>query len=194
MHLPTPQFSRLVAVLAFDLTDPSLDSMILAWDHIASRFIDRIRDHREAAGRIESIRLLSVHDAVRAVFGSDSGYIFKSTAEDRATGAALAAAAQASHDILASVFRSPTQLTDLNDTLEESLALIVDPGESAAGVRVGSQSAATYLHTFSPFIGKVRAVVEEGPHGITAAARFARERQPAGGGAFQGGFAWRKSA
>ncbi len=172
MQLPSPQFSRLVTVLAFDLSDPSLDSMILAWDHITTRFVNRIRHDREAAGRIESIRLLSIHDAVHSVFGSGSGYVFKQSEADQSLGAALAATAQASHDVLSAVFRKPDQLADLNHTLEESLSLILDARERDAGVRVGSQSAASYLHTFAPFIAKVAEVVETGRPPLTVSHPF----------------------
>lgn len=191
MHLPTPQFSRLVTVLAFDLTDPSLDSMILAWDHITTRFVNRIRHHREAAGRIESIRLLSIHDAVHSVFGSGSGYVFKQSTRDQSLGAALAAAAQASHDVLAAVFRSPDHVTDLKETLEESLSLIPDSSERKTGIHAGSLSADSYLRTFAPFIEKVRLVVESTGAGNTPAL-FSRERVPADPLFVQDG--WRRSA
>lgn len=160
MQLPSPQFSRLVTVLAFDLSDPSLDSMILAWDHITTRFVNRIRHDREAAGRMESIRLLSIHDAVHSVFGSGSGYVFKQSEPDQSLGAAIAATAQASHDVLSAVFRKPERLADLKHTLEESLLLIPDARERDAGVRAGSRSAASYLDTFAPFIAKVAEVAE----------------------------------
>lgn len=57
MYLPTPQFARLVTILAFDLTNPALDSMILAWDHIATRHLARIAANQAVAGKVESIRL-----------------------------------------------------------------------------------------------------------------------------------------
>lgn len=198
MHLPTPQFSRLVTVLAFDLTDPTLDSMIRAWDHIASRFLDRIRHHRESAGRIESIRLLSIHDAVRSVFGSGGEYVFKRSAPDDSLGAALAASAQASHDVLAAVFRSPSQLADLKHTLEESLSLITDAREREAGSLSGAQSAASYLQAFASVIAKAREVVDGSPGrqpvGSVSSTPFPQNQGLATAPQFHGGVQWRRSA
>ncbi len=150
MHLPTPQFSRLVTVLAFDLNDPSLDSMILAWDHIAKRYLNRLITHREVSGKVESIRLLAMHDAIHSVFGSGNGYIYHGFSPGQSISAALAAAAQASHDILAAVFESPEDQANLADTLEESLSLIADPSEAAAGVIMGAASAGAYERAFGP--------------------------------------------
>lgn len=194
MHLPTPQFSRLVTVLAFDLTDPALDSMTMAWDHITTRFVNRIRRHREAAGRIESIRLLAIHDAVHSVYGSGSGYVFKYAAPDPSLGAALAATARASHDVLAAVFRTPDQLADLAHTLEESLALIADPGERDAGIEVGARSAASYLQTFAPYVEKVREVVDGTEQDGIPAAWISRGPVPVPAGSFSGETRWRRSA
>lgn len=150
MHLPTPQFSRLVTVLAFDLTNPALDSMIRAWDHISERFLTRISTNREIAGKVESIRLLAIHDAVHSVFGSAGGYIFTDSSSGSSLDAALAAAASASHDILASVFESPEDRKDLKDALEESLSLIFNEQEKSVGVVTGAASAATYARIFTP--------------------------------------------
>lgn len=150
MHLPTPQFSRLVTVLAFDLTNPVLDSMILAWDHISTRYLNRLAADRELAGRVESIRLLSIHDAVHAVFGSEAGYVFNGKSSGSTLDAALAATAQASHDILSAVFTDPQDRSDLNDSLEESLALISSVSERTAGASTGAASAAAYVATFAP--------------------------------------------
>lgn len=150
MHLPTPQFSRLVTVLAFDLTNPALDSMIMAWDHISNRFLRRISSDRETAGKVESIRLLAIHDAVHSVLNSEGGYIFNDPSSGRSLDAALAAAAQASHDVLAGVFESPEDRSDLKNALEESLSLISDKLEIAAGAITGANSAAAYARAFAP--------------------------------------------
>src|SRR6478735_1246673 len=148
MHLPTPQFSRLVTVLAFDLNDPSLDSMILTWDHIATRFLKRLGDHREVSGKIESIRLLAIHDAIHAVFRTGNSYLFHGFSSGSSITAALAATAQASHDILAAAFDSPEDQANLAHSLEESLSLLSDAHAAAAGVIVGAASSATFERTF----------------------------------------------
>ena len=150
MHLPTPQFSRLVTILAFDLTNPALDSMIMAWDHIATRYLKRISSDRAASGKIESVRLLAIHDAVHAVFGSPGGYIYDGFSKGNSLAAALAATAQASRDILVSAFNTPEDISDLDNALEESLALVSDEREKSAGALTGSESAATYLANFGP--------------------------------------------
>jgi hypothetical protein len=150
MHLPTPQFSRLVTILAFDLTDPALDSMIRAWDHISTRFLKRLQPDRAASGKIESVRLLAIHDAVHAVFGSPGGYIYDGFSGGKSLAAALAATAQASHDVLVSAFDAPEDIVELDNVLEESLTLIRDDREKSAGVITGAASAATYLSNFGP--------------------------------------------
>lgn len=150
MHLPTPQFSRLVTVLAFDLNDPSLDSMILTWDHIATRYLKRLGDHREVAGKIESIRLLAIHDSIHAVFRTGNSYLFHGFSPGNSIAAALAATAQASHDILAAAFDSPEDQAHLAHALEESLSLVANPQEAAAGVIVGAASSAAFENTFGP--------------------------------------------
>lgn len=150
MHLPTPQFSRLVTILAFDLTSPVLDSMILAWDHIAARYLNRLKPNEASIGKIESIRLLAIHDAVQAIFASGTGCIYNGASTGRSLDAALAATAQASHDILVAVFDSPEDRASLDDSLEESLWLIADELERAAGAATGAESAATYAGSFAP--------------------------------------------
>lgn len=150
MHLPTPQFSRLVAVLAFDVNSSSLDSMFIAWDHIATRYLNRLQHDRVAAGKIESIRLLAVHDAVLSVLGPGAGFLFSESSTGTSLAAALAATAQASHDILVNAFIDPSDIADLDDTLEESLDLIDDYLEKSVGSATGSASAATFLQAFGP--------------------------------------------
>jgi hypothetical protein len=148
MHLPTPQFSRLIAVLAFDLNNPSLDSLFIAWDHIATRYLNRLKNRNEVAEKIESIRLLAIHDAVISILGRGTGFIFNERSTGTTIAAALAATAQASHDILVSAFNSPRDLEDLGDALEESLSLISGTAEKAVGSATGTASAAAFLKIF----------------------------------------------
>lgn len=157
MHLPTTQFSRLITVLAFDLSNPSLDSLFIAWDHIAARYLNRLDKHTRAGEKIESIRLLAIHDAVISILGPGTGFIFNERSTGTSLSAALAATAQASHDILASAFTSPRDVADLDDLLEESLALIPDSAEKAVGSATGSASAAAFVNTFGP----LAAIVEQ---------------------------------
>ncbi|GAA5121072.1 hypothetical protein JIN84_00220 [Luteolibacter yonseiensis] len=150
MHLPTPQFSRLIAVLAFDLNNPSLDSLFVAWDHISARYLNRLKSRNEWSDEIESIRLLAIHDAVISILGRGTGFIFNERSTGTTLAAALAATAQASHDILVSVFNSPQDVADLGDNLEESLSLISGTAEKAVGSATGSASASAFLKTFGP--------------------------------------------
>lgn len=172
MHLPTPQFSRLITVLAFDLNNPSLDSLFIAWDHIASRYIHRLENRNQLAGKIESIRLLSIHDAVISILGPGAGFIFNERSTGTTLSAALAATAQASHDILANAFNTPEDLADLDHLLEESLELIPDAAEKAVGSATGSASAAAFIQTFGS-LSKVHAPVAIDAYSpVRGAARF----------------------
>lgn len=161
MHLPTPQFSRLVTVLAFDLTNPALDSMILAWDHIASRYLRRLAADGVVTAKVESIRLLAIHDAVHAVFASGDGCLFNGGSAGYSLEAALAATAQASHDILAAIFERPDDRANLADELHESLALIADERERTGGATTGAASAATYIRILAP-LARAREIAVDG--------------------------------
>jgi hypothetical protein len=152
MKLPSSQFLRLVADLPTPLSSPALESMVLTWDHIAERYLRRMETNRALAGRIRSIRLLAVHDAVLSIVDPGFGYIFKPETSSRSAQAALAATARAAHDILASAFDADEDRTDLRDLLDESLDLITDTAEKEIGERIGAESAAVYLATFSPLL------------------------------------------
>jgi hypothetical protein len=174
MHLPTPQFSRLVTVLAFDLANPSLDSMILAWDHIAERHLRRLSFQPSLVGRIESVRLLAIHDAVISIFGPGEGFVFRESSTGTSISAALAAAAQASHDIPANAFADPDDLADLGDGLDESLSLISDTFEKSVGQATGAASAAAFLATFGDLKNPHRFATELPSWRISASAERPR--------------------
>ncbi|MEI6177342.1 MAG: hypothetical protein WCS43_10650 [Verrucomicrobiota bacterium] len=149
MHLPTAKFSRLVTILAFDFSNPSLDSMILTWDHISARLLARSVDPA-AADKIESIRLLAIHDAVRAIFNQGLGFLYIGTSSGSSLAAALAATAQASHDVLAAAFDRPDDRAGLAIVLEECLSLISDVHEKTSGALTGAESAAEFVRNFEP--------------------------------------------
>jgi hypothetical protein len=148
MHLPTPEFSRLVTILALDSSTSSIDSMLLTWDHIAARYLRRHRSEASLADKIESIRLLAIHDAVIAILGPGAGFIFNGTSTGTTLAAALAATAQASHDILSNAFDTDADRIDLRELLTESLSLIANDLEKAVGAATGAASAAAFLEAF----------------------------------------------
>ncbi|MES2475614.1 MAG: hypothetical protein V4640_07525 [Verrucomicrobiota bacterium] len=122
--------------------------MILAWDHISARFLRRLKTHQTAADQIESIRLLAIHDAVISILGHGQGFIFHENSTGTSLAAALAASAQASHDILASAFDAEDDHNHLADALAESLSLISDQREKAVGAATGAASAAAFVRIF----------------------------------------------
>lgn len=135
--------------------------MILTWDHIAERYLRRVEPNRTLAGRIRSIRLLAVHDAVISIVDPGFGYIFTPQAITRSTKAAISATAQAAHDILANAFPSPEDQADLGDLLEESLKLIWNPGDRVTGSEIGAASALVYLETFAPLLETTAADIRQ---------------------------------
>lgn len=176
MNLPSAQFLQVVQPFPTTVSSPRLDLVALAWTHIADRYLRRLESNRIHAGRVRSIRLLSVHDAIHSVIDPGNGHIFNEISTGSGTTAASAAAIQASHDLLAAIFTSPDDRADLADLLEESLALLPDDAERSAGTSSGARSAATYLQVFASLLTP----------------------REAGRGAFQhrgaAGFFWQRSA
>jgi len=152
MNLPSDQFLQLVQPFPTTISSPKLDLISLAWNHIADRYLRRLENNRIHAGRVRSIRLLAVHDAIHSVIDPGNGYIFNEIANSSSTTAAAAAAIRASHDLLAAVFTDAQDQEDLSDLLEESLSLLGDHLDKAAGVESGARSAAAYLRAFSPLL------------------------------------------
>jgi hypothetical protein len=156
MNLPNTEFLQLIHFPSAE-SSPKLKSVVLAWDHITTRFVNRLRENRILAGRIRSIRLLAVHDAIHSVTDPSAGHLFKEISAGTALEAALAAAAQAAHDVLAAVFTDPLDQSELDDLLEETLTLFGNEIEKAAGVQTGSRSAAVYVKAFAPLLRDHRA-------------------------------------
>jgi hypothetical protein len=152
MNLPTSQFLQIIEPLSTTVSSPRLDLISLAWDHIAERYLARISSNRVLAGRVRSIRLLAVHDAIHSVIDPGNGHIYREISGGSTTEAAFAATVQSSHDILAAVFDSPEDRADLADLLAESLGLIGKDAEKSAGILNGRQSAAAYLKTFAALL------------------------------------------
>jgi len=151
MNLPNTEFLQLLQFPNPE-SSPKLESVVLAWDHITTRFVNRLHQHRILAGRVRSIRLLAVHDAIHSVTAPGDGHLFKETSTGSTLEATLAAAAQAAHDILAAVFTDPVDQSELDDLLEETLTLFGNEIEKAAGSRTGSRSASVYVKAFAPLL------------------------------------------
>lgn len=147
-----PSILRDHEALLTTVSSPKLDLVLLAWDHISERYIARLRPNREFAGRVRSIRLLAVHDAIQSVIDPGNGRLFKEPSHGIATEAAIAAAVSASAGILRHVFTDAKDRQDIEDLLFESLGLIGRPGEKEAGLVSGTRSAAVYLETFASLL------------------------------------------
>lgn len=134
------------------VSSPKLDLIQRTWAHIAERYLKRIESNRIFTGRIRAIRLLATHDAIHSVIDPGNGHIYKEISEGSTIEAAYAAAVQASHDVLATVFTDPEDREDLADHLEESLSLIGKEDEKEAGLFSGAGSATAYIRSFAPLI------------------------------------------
>ena len=152
MNLSTSQLILSAEPHPTTVSTPKLDLIQLAWNHIAERYLHRIRTNRILTGRIRAIRLLAVHDAIHSVIDPGNGHLFKEISEGSGIEAAYAAAVKSSHDVLASVFTEPEDREDLADLLDESLSLIGREDEKNAGKSSGTDSASTYIKSFAPLL------------------------------------------
>lgn len=152
MNFSSPHLISSTEPLSTTVSSPKLDLIQLAWNHIAERYLRRIRTNRILAGRVRAIRLLAVHDAIQSVIDPGNGHLFKEISEGSSIEAAYAAAVKSSHDVLASVFTDPEDREDLADLLDESLSLIGKENEKAAGQFSGTDSASTYIKSFAPLL------------------------------------------
>jgi hypothetical protein len=152
MNLPSNEYLQLLQPFPTTISSPKLDLVGLAWSHIADRYLQRLESNRIHAGRVRSIRLLAVHDAIHSVIDPGNGYIFNEISNSSSSTAAAAASIRASHDLLAAVFTDEKDREDLSDLLEESLSLLGDHLDKAAGVESGARSAAAYLRAFAPLL------------------------------------------
>jgi hypothetical protein len=187
MNLPSFQFLQLLQPPSTTVSSPKLDLIALTWEHITNRYLQRIESNRILVGRVRSIRLLAVHDAIQSVIDPGNGYIYKEISNGSTIEASFAAIVQSSHDILAAVFDDPSDRADLSDLLEESLGLIGNSDEKIAGTVSGARSATTYVGAFSTLLkqsGQRSHVprVDSSPLAIAGHNRYARTPE------------WRRSA
>ncbi|MFT3990031.1 MAG: hypothetical protein QM680_01355 [Luteolibacter sp.] len=133
-------------------SSPELDLIEQAWEHIGDRYLARLKYNRVFEGRIRSILSLAAYDAQTSVTNPGNGHIYKETSLGSTFQAAAAASIQASHDILATVFRSKEDRQNLADHLEESLGLLGNEVEKEIGIENGRRSASTYIQTFSTLL------------------------------------------
>lgn len=173
MNLPSFQFLQLLQPPSTTVSSPKLDLIALTWEHITDRYLKRIESNRILAGRIRSIRLLAVHDAIQSVIDPGNGYIYKEISNGSTIEASFAAVVQASHDLLAAVFDGAADRTDLADLLEESLSLIGNAEEKAAGSVSGARSAATYVAAFSTLLNPSTSPARRSPAARTSSPSLA---------------------
>lgn len=93
------------------------------------------------ASRGAAIEAIAVYDAVNAVLHFGTPYHYNTPAA--APASPEAAAAQAAHDVLISLF--PAQTADLDARLSTSLAAVADGAAKTNGIAAGSASAADIL-------------------------------------------------
>jgi hypothetical protein len=115
--------------------------VVVAWSAIAYETAKAFDEFRSFVGvRAFALMHLAQHDALNAVRGRYEPYLHRS----RAPGAhPIAAAAQAAHDVLASIY--PDQRSTLDAALQEWLARIPDGPRKSRGVAVGAASASALL-------------------------------------------------
>jgi membrane-associated phospholipid phosphatase len=114
--------------------------VVLEWNQLALDAIRQVRPNPLAASRDLAITHAAVYDAVNAIDGSYQPYFAHVHASH---GASLeAAAAQAAHDTLATLF--PTQASTFDATLAADLASI-PPGRARQGIDVGHDVAQQIL-------------------------------------------------
>lgn len=152
MNLSTAHLIQSAEPLSTTVSSPKLDLIQLAWNHIAERYLQRIRSNHILTSRVRAIRLLAVHDAIHSVIDPGNGHIFKDISEGSTIEAAYAAAVKSSHDVIASVFTDPEDREDLAELLDESLSLIGKEDEKEAGLFSGADSASTYIRSFGPLL------------------------------------------
>ena len=148
MNSPIFDHLKIATPLSTTVSSPRLDLILLAWDHIAERYLGRIASNRQFSARVRSIRLMAVHDAIQSVVDPGNGLVFSESSAGTTTAAAAAAAVKSSHDFLAAIFTEPSERRDLADLLEESLGLFSGEEEKAAGIFSGTRSADAYLDSF----------------------------------------------
>jgi hypothetical protein len=152
MNFSSLQLLQNSAPLSTTVSSPKLDLILQAWDHIATRYLGRLRSNRILMGRVRAVRLLAVHDAIHSVIDPGNGRIYQEISDGSTLEAAYAAAVQSSHDILAAVFPEVEDRENLADHLEESLSLIGKQDEKNAGAFSGAGSARAYLKAFAPLL------------------------------------------
>jgi hypothetical protein len=114
----------------------------LVWNEIMLQAIALTGMSPPFATRAMAIESLAVFNAVSAIEGTP-GYLVSLTAPEGAS--AAAAAAQAAHDVLVSLFPSPATILMFDDQLDVSLGAIADGQAEIDGIAVGAQAAADMI-------------------------------------------------
>jgi hypothetical protein len=114
----------------------------LVWNEIMLQAIALAGSPPPFATRAMAIESLAVFNAVSAIEGTP-GYLVSLTAPDGAS--AAAAAAQAAHDALVSLFTSPSLVAMFDAQLVVSLGAIPDGEAKTEGIAVGAEAAADMI-------------------------------------------------
>jgi hypothetical protein len=114
--------------------------IITDWNLITVKATKIAKQNSNYATRTEAVEAIAVYDAVNAIKQFGTAYHYKVHAKSSAS--AIAAAAQAAHDVLVTYF--PDQKGSLDSALANSLATAKD-GDIKAGQTVGSAAAADIL-------------------------------------------------
>jgi len=133
-----------IGLLAFNNTQVFADNptgdVIVQWNLITVKATKTAKQNSNLATRTEAIEAIAVYDAVNSIKYIGKPYNYNTPPSGPAS--AIAAAAQAAHDVLVAYF--PAQKPAIDSALTASLATAND-GPVEAGQKVGAESAASII-------------------------------------------------
>jgi len=124
----------------FPLQDPPAGDVVIQWNLVTIKTAKGAKQNSNLASHTAAIEAIAVYDAVNSIKHIGKPYHFYG--DPGVPASAVAAAAQAAHDVLVSLF--PAQKTKLDSALTASLQQATD-GPVDIGCKVGAASAADIL-------------------------------------------------
>jgi hypothetical protein len=123
--------------------DFTRNDVVVTWNQVAADTAQAHDGLQDFAVNVRAITMmhLAVHDALNSILAKYERYVFAGALEARAQ--PTAAAAQAAHDVLASLY--PAQQAALDKALATSLAPVPDGSAKELGVQLGKDAAAVIL-------------------------------------------------